>query len=244
VSDAVATVPAVTEPAFLTTTRAAYDTVAVDYGEHFRGELETKPLDRAFLAGFAESVLAAGGGQVADVGCGTGQVTAYLRDLGLDVFGIDLSPGMLDVARRIRPGLRFVEGTMTDLDLSDGGLAGLSAYYSTIHVPDDRLPDVFAEFRRVLVPGGHLMLAFQVGDGPQHRAEAFGHEVALDFYLRRPDHVADLLSAAGVPVIVRLLREPDEVETTPRAYLLACKPSTGTDGLPTGAQLAAPAHRA
>ncbi len=115
------------EPAFLTTTRSSYDTVAADYGEHFRGELDTKPLDRGFLAGFAELVLAAGGGQVADVGCGTGQYTAHLRALGLDVFGIDLSPGMLEVARRMHPGLRFVEGTMTGLDLPDGSLAGLSA---------------------------------------------------------------------------------------------------------------------
>lgn len=213
-----------TEPAFLTTTRASYDAVAVDYGEHFRGELATKPLDRGFIGGFAELVLAAGGGRVADVGCGTGQVTAHLRTLGLDVFGIDLSPGMLEVARRMHPGVRFAEGTMTALDLPDNGLAGLSAYYSTIHIPQDRLPGVFAEFHRVLAPGGYVMLAFQVGDGPQHRAEAFGHEIALDFYWRRPEDVVDLLGRVGLPVTARLLREADETESVPRAYLLARKP--------------------
>ena len=55
-----------------------------------------------------------GGGPVADVGCGPGHVTAHLRDSGLDAFGIDLSPVMIDVARREHPGLRFEVGSMTD----------------------------------------------------------------------------------------------------------------------------------
>jgi ubiquinone/menaquinone biosynthesis C-methylase UbiE len=215
----------VTEPAFLTATRASYDTIAADFAEQFRGELATKPLDRGFLSGFAELVKSAGGGRVADVGCGTGQVTAYLSDLCIDVFGIDLSPGMLAEARRTYPGLTFVEGTMTDLDVPDSGLAGLSAYYSTIHIPQDRLAEVFDEFHRVLAPGGHAMLAFQVGDGTRHFAEAFGHEIELDFHRRRAEDVAELLDRARLPVIARLLREADETESTPRAYLLARKPT-------------------
>jgi 2-polyprenyl-3-methyl-5-hydroxy-6-metoxy-1,4-benzoquinol methylase len=49
-----------------------------------------------------------------DVGCGTGRITAHLRQLGVDVFGIDLSPGMIEVARRDHPGLRFDLGSMTE----------------------------------------------------------------------------------------------------------------------------------
>ena len=212
-----------TEPAFLTSTRASYDAFAADYAEHIHGWLATKPLDRGFLAGFAELVLAGGGGPVADVGCGTGQVTGHLHALGLDVAGIDLSPGMLAVARRTHPELRFTEGSMTALDIPDGTLAGLSACYSTIHVPDAQLPGVFAEFHRVVAPGGHVLLAFQVGDVPKHYAEAFGHTVALDFHRRRPGDVAGLLAQAGLPVIARLLREPDASESTPQAYLIATR---------------------
>jgi hypothetical protein len=57
----------------------AYDTVAVDYAELLRTELEPKPLDRAMLGTFAELVRASGGGPVADLGGGTGRVTAYLH---------------------------------------------------------------------------------------------------------------------------------------------------------------------
>ncbi|KOG88570.1 methyltransferase, partial [Streptomyces varsoviensis] len=89
-----------TEAEFLTSTRASYDAIADDYVAFARDDLAAKPMERAVLAGFAEYVRAAGGGPVADIGCGTGRVTAYLHGLGLDAFGIDLSPGMLAAARR------------------------------------------------------------------------------------------------------------------------------------------------
>jgi SAM-dependent methyltransferase len=50
-------------------------------------------------------------GAVTEPGCGTGRVTAYLDDLGLPVFGVDLSPQMVAVARQSNPGLRFEVGS-------------------------------------------------------------------------------------------------------------------------------------
>jgi SAM-dependent methyltransferase len=109
------------------------------------------------LALFAELVRAAGGAPVADVGCGPGHVTAHLHDLGLDAFGIDQSPVMIDVAWRDHPGLRFEVGSMTDLPLA---IAGLIAFWSLVHVPGHALPGVLGQFRRVLRPGGVLLLGF------------------------------------------------------------------------------------
>ena len=206
-----------TEDDFLRTTRASYDAVAGDYAERFRDELTAKPLDRAMLAGFAELVRAAGAGPVADVGCGTGRVTAHLNGLGLSVFGIDLSPQMIAVARQAYPGLRFDVGSMLALGLPDGVLGGILAWYSTIHIPQDRLPEVFAEFHRVLAPGGHVLLAFQAGDGTLHLTEALGHAISLDFHRRQPDRVAGLLGQAGLVVRARLLREPDDERRLPGA---------------------------
>src|SRR5688572_7718050 len=102
-----------TEPDFVRETRDSFDAVADSYAEHFRDELASKPWDRALLAGFAEVVSAGGGGPVADLGCGPGGVTAYLRGLGLDAFGVDLSSAMVDIARRRHPEIRFEVGSMT-----------------------------------------------------------------------------------------------------------------------------------
>ena len=213
------------EPAFLSRTRASYDALAGDYATRFAAELVSKPWDRAVLAGFAETVLAAGGGPVVDVGCGPGRVTAHLHRLGVDASGVDLSTAMVAQARAAHPELAFCAGSMTALDRPDGALAGIVAWYSIIHIPTPRLPEVFAEFRRVLRPGGHLAMVFQVGDEPLHVDEAWGHRVDLDFERRRPDEVAELLHAAGLAVRMRLVREPEDyqggTERVPQAYLLA-----------------------
>ncbi len=155
-----ASVPAMTtsrpahadQPEHVRTTRAFYDAIAEDYAALFRDSLAAMPLDRAVMAGFAELVGA--GAPVADVGCGPGRVTGYLASLGLDVHGVDLSASMLAIARRENPGLRFEQGSMLALDLPGGSLAGLVSWYSTIHMPPEELPSVYAEFRRVLAPGG------------------------------------------------------------------------------------------
>ena len=215
------------EPDFLRNTRASYDAVAVSYAEWLRDELAAKPFDRAILAVFAELVRAAGQGPVADIGCGAGRVTAHLNELGLPAFGIDLSPQMVAVARQAYPGLRFEVGSMLALGLPDGTLGGLLTWYSTIHVPDDRLPEALAEFYRVLVPGGYALLAFQVGHEPRHVTQALGQAVSVDLHQRQPDTVAELLARAGLVVRARLIREPDDegdfTERTPQAFLLARK---------------------
>jgi SAM-dependent methyltransferase len=214
----------VSEPDFERTTRTAYDTIADAYAENARDGLATRAMDRALLSVFAELVTAAGTGRVADVGCGPGHVTAYLHGLGVAAFGVDVSPRMLAQARLAYPDLRFDEGSMTALDVPDGSLAGVVAFYSVIHVPPDRHPDVFAEFHRTLAPGGHVLVVFQIGDRPERRTEAFGHVIALDYHLLPPDRVAEQLRGAGLELRARLVREPDEDEAVPRAYLLARRP--------------------
>lgn len=201
--------------------RESYDTVAADYADLLRDALATAPHDRAVLGLFAELVLAGGGGPVADLGCGPGRITAHLAALGLDAFGVDLSPGMVEVARRDHPGLRFEVGSMTDLDLPDGCLAGALAWYSLIHTPTGELPGVLGELARVLRPGGQLVLAFQAADEPVRLGRAYGHDVRLVNHRRPAALVEELLAVAGLTVHTRLLRDPEGPEKSPQAYLLA-----------------------
>ncbi|MEU4390758.1 class I SAM-dependent methyltransferase [Kribbella sp. NPDC023855] len=178
------------DPVFVAATRDSYDALAAEHADVVSSGLDDRPLDRALLATFAELVRAGGNDLVADVGCGPGRVTILLSQLGLDAFGIDLSPGMLEVARRTYPQLRFEEGSMLALDLPDASLGGLLAYYSIIHIPWEQRAQVFAEFHRVLAPGGVVMLVFQVGDDQGRRTEFLGTALALDWYRQQPDEVA------------------------------------------------------
>ncbi|MBB6545777.1 class I SAM-dependent methyltransferase [Nonomuraea rubra] len=201
---------------YLTTTAQAYDAIAGVYAELAKGEPKL-PLDRAILAAFAGSVRAAGGGAVAELGCGPGQTTAHLRELGLAAFGIDLSPVMIDLARRTYPELRFEVGSMEALDLADGELAGILSWYSIIHTPPEELRPYFAEFRRVLAPGGHLLLGFFEAEGGP--VTAFDHKVTTAY--RWPiDDLAKLAAEAGFVEIGRMLREPEPDERFRRGNLL------------------------
>jgi SAM-dependent methyltransferase len=98
--------------ASLAETRDSYDAIAAEHSDWLNSDLDDRPLDRALFAAFAELVRAGGNGPVADVGCGSGRVTILLSRLGLDAFGVDLSLGMVSLARRNYPQLRFEEGSM------------------------------------------------------------------------------------------------------------------------------------
>jgi SAM-dependent methyltransferase len=212
---------AVTNPSTVPDIGAAYDAVAAQYAELFSNVLEHKPVERALLTTFAELVQAHGAGPVADIGCGPGYVTAHVHALGPTTFGIDLSPAMIALARQAYPDLRFDEGSMTALDLDDGVLGGVLAFYSTIHLSPQHLPAVFTEFYRVLAPGGYLLLGFLASHDPQ--PQAVDHKVALA-YQWSPDSLAKLLHQPGFVEVARLSREPDEDERFRQAYLLARKP--------------------
>ncbi|MFJ9697691.1 class I SAM-dependent methyltransferase [Kitasatospora sp. NPDC101183] len=215
-----------TEPEFITETRAFYDAVAADYTAAFRGHMDSSPVDRAVLGIFAELVRSERpDGKVAELGCGAGRVTGYLhRELGLDVSGVDLSPGMVELARRDHSEVEFTVGSLFELPYGDGGLTGALAWYSLIHTPAEELPRIFAEFARVLAPGGHLVMAFQAGDEPSRQERPWGHPVTLDFRRLRPERVEELSEEAGLPVTFRSVREPEAGEKAQQAYLLARKP--------------------
>jgi SAM-dependent methyltransferase len=196
---------------WLSDTRSSYDIDATGYAEKVQGLLDEMPYLSASLTLFADLVLRAGGGPVADIGCGPGYVTRYLHDAGVDAFGIDLSPEMVAIARRDHPDLRFEVGTMTDLDLADDSVAGIVAFWSVIHVPDHAVPGVFEQFRRVLRPGGLLLVGFHVGDETRHTSEGYtGRPINVDSHRRQPSTIMAWLRDARFEIEAELVISPDE----------------------------------
>jgi SAM-dependent methyltransferase len=210
---------------FLTMTRDGYDRTATSYAERFHDHLDDKPLDLAVLNAFAAMVVRTPNRRIVDIGCGTGATTAILSRHGVEAIGIDLSANMISQARRLNPDLSFRSGSMLDLDVPGADVGGVCAWYSTIHVPDDHLDEVFAEFHRVLIPGGLLLLAFQIGDEPRVLHEAFGQKVELTFFRRRPADITQRLERTGLHRYAELVRAPDSdgFESTPHAYVIARK---------------------
>ncbi|WP_020519747.1 class I SAM-dependent methyltransferase [Catelliglobosispora koreensis] len=201
-----------TEPSFLDAIRESYDTVAVAYAEQISLS-GLSALGHAMLGEFAEAIKKADLGlPVADVGCGPGKMTAYLAERGVTIFGIDLSPKMIELAREAFPHLSFTVGSNTALDLEDGSLGGILAHYSTHHTPPEHLPLVYAEFYRTLTTGGCLMLAGHAGPDEHLRpTQAYGgHPVSYESHLIPPDRIAELLTQAGLTVTTRLVQARDD----------------------------------
>ena len=206
--------------------RAFYDTVAREYAEHFAGELDGKPMDRALLERFADDVR--GAGPVYDLGCGPGgQTTAFLHALGVEVSGMDLSPVAMAEAAARHPDIPFRTGDMLALPLPDGAAAGIVAFYAIVHFSPAQLRRAAGEMHRVLRPGAPLLISFHVGEDVVRVDEMFGLRASLDFLFHPVDRVEDALAGAELEVVETVVREPyPQVEhPTRRAYLFARRPS-------------------
>jgi SAM-dependent methyltransferase len=205
--------------------QTSYNLVADEYARRIFDELQHKPLDRQLLDRFAASVRDVG--PACDLGCGPGHVARYLHEQGVQVCGIDLSPAMVERAGRLTPGVEFRQGNMLALDAADGSWAGIAAFYSIIHIPRSDMAQALGEIRRVLRPGGLLLLAFHIGDEAIHLDEWWGQTVCVDFFFFRSDEMAGYLRAAGFEIEEIIEREPypDVEHQSRRSYIFAHRPT-------------------
>lgn len=207
--------------------QSGYDKVAAIYAQKFLDEQATKPMDQQMLARFADEVR--GKGPVCDMGCGPGQIARYLHRQGVSTLGVDLSARMVAEAQRLNPKIHFHQGNMLALPDADQSWGGIAAFYCIIHIPREKIVDALREMKRVLKPGGSLLLSFHIGDEVKHLDEWWDKPVNLDFSFFQPAEMENWLKEARFDLEETLVREPNpDVEVaTRRAYMFALKP----DGL-------------
>jgi ubiquinone/menaquinone biosynthesis C-methylase UbiE len=202
-----------------------YDSVAKEYAENFRDEHQHKPMDRAILRRFSEEIR--NRAPVWDLGCGPGQTTAFLKNLGLQISGLDISARILEQARTLHPEIRFKKGSLLDLEFDDESIAGAVAFYAIVHFSKDQVQTAFQEIFRVLKPGGIFLLSFHIGQEKMHLDEFLGMAVDIDFMFFTTDFIRRILEGCGFERIEVIEREPyPEVEyQSRRAYVFAYKPA-------------------
>ena len=206
-------------------TQTSYDQVAAEYAEKYKDEMDYEPFDRQCLDRLAREVGKLG--PICDMGCGPGQIARYLHRQGLDTLGVDLSPRMVAEAQRLNPEIHFHQGDMLCLPDADNSWGGIAAFYCIIHIPREQIVDALREMKRVLKPGGALLVTFHIGAEIKHIDEWWEKPVNLDFALFQPAEMKSWLKEAGYELEETLVREPNpEVEVaTQRAYVFARKPT-------------------
>lgn len=203
--------------------RRAHDAIAELYAERLPEIYGRLPVDRAVLDLFCTLVLDVGR-RVADVGCGPGAIVPHLAARGLEPCGVDLSPEMVRVARRDRPGVPFSVADVRSLPFADGSLDGVLGWYSLMYLaPEDR-PAAFGEIARVVRPGGYLVVGYKQGDDAPRRG---GRRVGVEFdvYWYSAREMERRVTDAGLRVVFRADRPAGPWDEQPQGYLIAQRPT-------------------
>lgn len=201
-----------------------YDAVAEDYTKNFYDELSHKSLDRLLLKRFAEENK--DNGAIADLGCGCGHTTKFLKNAGArEIAGIDLSAEMIKNARLKNPGLDFETGNILELAAGNETFAAVLAFYAIVHFTRDEVERAFAEINRVLKPAGRFLFSFHVGAEENHLEEFLNQKVDVTFYFFEVEEILKLLEKTGFRLLETVVRYPykDAEYPSRRAYITAEK---------------------
>jgi SAM-dependent methyltransferase len=162
-------------------------------------------------------------GRVVDLGCGSGvPITRYFASRGYDVEGYDISPRMLEIARREVPSAVFQERRIEDVDLAPQSVDLVLSFFAIIHVPRDEHAPLFARVFTWLKPGGAALLSLGVTDNPDDfEADWLGAPMAWSHF----DAGASLrlLRAAGFEIDYSEIEEFAEGER--HLFVIARRPA-------------------
>ena len=176
---------------------AAFDRIGARYDEAFPHK------DGQLAAGEWLVNRLSPGSRVLDVGCGTGLPTArQLVDAGFDVTGIDLSDGMLQLARRDVPMAAFRQLDVADLPakgVAEDGYEAVVAFFSLLMLTRDEIPVTLRKLRTLLTPGGYFLLSMVEADIDEMPLQFLGNRVWVSGYLR--DELHQVVTDAGFDVL-------------------------------------------
>jgi len=207
-------------------TRAAYNLAAEKYHQLFFDEIDKKEFDRKIIDEFSEYFDK--GSVLCDAGCGpSGHITGYIFKKGINITGIDISDKCIEIARKINPFIKFERGDISKLEYDNNYFDGIISYYSIIDTPKKFIPCILKEFKRVLKPGGYLLLVVKYGYEEGFITDLLGIKTEIYFSLFTEHEIRDYVIECGFEIIKIIIRKPYDFEIqNDRIYAVCRNPFT------------------
>ncbi|MEV6343630.1 class I SAM-dependent methyltransferase [Actinoplanes sp. NPDC051851] len=172
----------------------AFDQLA----DKYQGEHSHNPFQYAVTEKLLSQLPA--GASVLDLGCGTGVPTAKtLTEAGHRVVGVDISEGMLRLAREQVPAAEFVHANVAELPDDFGTFEAVTAFFSLLMLSKADIERTLDKVTHWLTPGGHLAIGMVNFDADSLPIEFLGVPVTVSGYLE-PD-LAAVLESHGLKII-------------------------------------------
>jgi ubiquinone/menaquinone biosynthesis C-methylase UbiE len=204
----------------------AYELASDKYADSFWDELTKKHFDRIILSWFAlekpreETIL--------ELGCGPGEISGFLASQGAECLGTDLSPRMIDNAKKYFPRARFEVQDFHRLSYESESFSRIVAYYAIVNLTMEEIEKAFVEVRRVLKTDGIFLFTFHIYEG-EEKVDAKDFLVPgndLTFYFFKVDEMKTIVEKLGFKIVDILIRYPypDAEYQSKRAYFILRKP--------------------
>lgn len=163
------------------------------------------------------------GDQILDVGCGNGRLYQLFKDLSITFTGIDISSGLIDIAKETYPESTFIVSDMRELPLEDALFDIVYSIAAVHHLPPEGQQQTLQEVHRVLKPGGLFVMTnwnflgrwtkkriekgrYLVGDTPDHIIANFisgdkKTDEARHYWNIAPEQMTNMAEEVGFEVV-------------------------------------------
>jgi len=198
-----------------------YDSAHQDYHDQYRNELSVKPYDKVFLTRF--STMIEKDAKVLDIGCSSSaQQAQFFRDTGFRTTSIDLSEKCIATAKANFKGIHFIQMDMLEMNFESDSFDAINAFYSIIHIPDEKIEELFFDLNRILKLNGKIAIAVHTGN-----FSGFFEENGMSIFYQTytQDKLKYLIDKFGFRMLEIQERQPiyDFEFQTVRIYLMAEK---------------------
>jgi len=140
------------------------------------------------------------GARILDAGCGIGTQTEYFSKRSFDIIGIDAAKDMLEKAKEFLPNCEFMQMDIRDLKFKEE-FDAILCLFVLYHLEREDLSKALKEIKRVLKPGGIVLIAVGKGDGEVFGPDPWAPDKKMFYILYKKDELVNKVKEEGFKIL-------------------------------------------